>query len=253
MEVKEMPEIRQMLLTYGRGGRPGTRLSLVKGIVIHWTANTGKGANAVANRNYFENHPENKVSAHYIVDDHQVVQCIPDTEIAYHAGARQYRGEALRRLGDYPNASTVGIEMCVNSDGDFNKTYANTVELAASLLKKHNLTTNDLWRHYDITGKDCPRFFVNDATAKQYGFASAQAGWQKFKADVERVLKGGNTVAQEEVKKIVGYEAVKVIVAGKETTGYNICGSVYAPLRFVGEALGREVIWDGIGKVAVVK
>jgi len=146
----------------------------------------------------------------------------------------------------------VGIEMCVNQDGDFSKTYANTVQLAASLLKKHGLTVNDLWRHYDITGKDCPRYFVDDVTARQYGFVSAQAGWAKFRDDVLTVMKGGKLDMAEE-KKVVGYETVRVIVAGKEGSGYNIYGTVYVPLRFVGEALGREVIWDGVGKVAVIK
>lgn len=174
---------RQLLLTPGRGGRPGRKIT-PKALVIHWTANTNRGADAVANRNYFENHPENKVSAHYIVDDWQVVQCVPEDEMAYHVGAKSYTARALKELSAYPNDCTIGIETCVNSDADFSKTYANLVEFTASVLKRRGWDVDRLWRHYDVTGKDCPRFFVVDATAKTYGFAGAAAGWEQFKRHV---------------------------------------------------------------------
>lgn len=180
-------EFRQMFLTPGRGGRPGRKIT-PKGLVMHWTANTNVGANAVANRNYFENHPQNKVSAHYVVDDHQVILCVPEDEMAYHVGGKRYQPRALELLSSYPNNCTIGIEMCVNADGDFRKTYENTVNLAADILKRHGWGVDRLWRHYDVTGKDCPKFFANDITAKQFGFASAEVGWEQFKRDVENLL-----------------------------------------------------------------
>jgi len=179
----------EMFLTSGRGGRPGRKIT-PKAVVIHWTANTNPGANAVANRNYFENHPQNKVSAHYIVDDHQVVQCLPEDEMGYHVGARNYRQEALKFLSSYPNNCTIGIEICVNSDADFSKTYYNAVALTADILRRHGWDAGRLWRHYDVTGKDCPRFFVNDATARSFGFPSAAGGWAQFKQDVSQALRG---------------------------------------------------------------
>lgn len=180
-------EFREMLLTPGQGGRPGWP-SIPKAVVIHWTANINPGADAIANRNYFENHPEKKVSAHYIVDDHQVIRCIEEGEVAYHVGAKIYKQEALQRLSSYPNNCTIGIEMCVNRDGDFQQTYKNTIDLVAGILHYFNWNTDRLWRHYDVTGKDCPRFFVDDGAAIFYGFGSAQGGWQRFKADVEIAL-----------------------------------------------------------------
>lgn len=91
-----MIQITQMLLT--NHNRPKIKLKKLKGIVIHWTANTGKGANAVANRNYF-NTTKTAASAHYIVDDHSIVQCIPDGEVAWHVGASKYTatGEKIRK------------------------------------------------------------------------------------------------------------------------------------------------------------
>lgn len=78
--------------------------------------------------------------------------------------------------------------MCVNADGYFHKTYENTVNLAADILRRHGWGVDRLWRHYDVTGKDCPRYFVNDATAKHFGFPSAQAGWEQFRKDVGSLL-----------------------------------------------------------------
>ncbi|ADI02436.1 MAG TPA: hypothetical protein GXX39_10400 [Syntrophothermus lipocalidus] len=179
--------IEKLWLTVGKGGRPGRNIT-PKGLVIHWTANRSYGANARRNRDYFENHPEKKVAAHYTVDDSEVVQCVPENEMAYHVGGQKYTEKALRILGSYPNSTTIGIEMCVNRDGDFAKTYKQTVQLAAEVLKRHNLGTGDLWRHYDVTGKDCPRYFVDDNTAREFGFTDAASGWRGFIADVKAEL-----------------------------------------------------------------
>ncbi|MCX8125326.1 MAG: N-acetylmuramoyl-L-alanine amidase, partial [Spirochaetes bacterium] len=163
-----MLPITQMLLI--NQNRPKIKLKKLKGVVIHWTANTGKGANAIANRNYF-NTTKTAASAHYIVDVHSIVQCVPDGEVAWHVGASKYTstGEKIREKPYSPNYFLIGIEMCVNSDGNWNKTYQNTVELTAYLLKKYGLTINNLYRHYDITGKNCPAMMI------------AESEWTKFK------------------------------------------------------------------------
>jgi N-acetylmuramoyl-L-alanine amidase CwlA len=54
--------------------RPYRKLDGLKAIIIHWTANTNRGANAMANRNYFNSkHYDTNgniiyASAHYIID-----------------------------------------------------------------------------------------------------------------------------------------------------------------------------------------
>jgi N-acetylmuramoyl-L-alanine amidase len=171
----EMLTITKMLLT--NHNKPGFKLLKLKGIVIHWTANESKGANALANRNYF-NTTDRACSAHYIVDDKTILQCIPEDEVAYHVGATKYTpiGQSLIEHTCSPNYFLLGIEMCVNSDGTFAITYKNTVSLAAALLTKHNLSIKNLYRHYDITGKDCPKMLLEPAS------------WNKFKAKVETEL-----------------------------------------------------------------
>lgn len=185
-----LPITRQIIshpLTRPYLKNPGKyQIKEVRAIVAHWTANTSKGANAVANRNYFNNGspgPGGKLrqaSAHYCVDDRTVVQCLPDHEVAYHVGAARYKAEGYDLFRDHPalspNYFTVGFEMCVNSDGDWDMTRAHSVDLAAHLLTKHGLGIERLIRHYDVTGKDCPKMFLEDIP------------WAHFKNDVMLVM-----------------------------------------------------------------
>lgn len=162
------------------------QLKAVRAIVAHWTANTNKGAHAMANRNYFNNGSPGpggtfrSASAHYCVDSTQIVQCLPDNEVGFHVGGVKYRPDGIRLMSGYknvtPNYFTIGFEMCVNADGDWLKTYAYSIELAAYLLKRHGLSTDNLLRHYDITGKDCPKMLLEEVQ------------WQSFKWYVGRQL-----------------------------------------------------------------
>jgi N-acetylmuramoyl-L-alanine amidase len=173
--------IQQQTLTKNKFSRPGIFLKSVKGIVIHWVANPG--ASAQANRDYFENLknqiPPNDdwyASAHYIIGlQGEAVQCVPDTELCYHVGANKYTNEALQRLSGYPNDCTIGIELChPDATGRFTaETLQSCRELAASLLEVYSLTKTDVWRHYDITGKICPKYFVE-----------IQVEWETFIASI---------------------------------------------------------------------
>lgn len=187
--------------------RPMTKLKKVKAIVVHYTGNTGKGANARANRNYWNNIKDKTLiaSAHYVIDNKEIILAIPEDEKAYHVGSKTYKekGKALfETQNDNPNNYTIGIEMCVNSDGDFGLVYKHTVELCAELLKKYNLTIDNLLRHYDITGKICPAMLIKDED------------WNKFK---ERVA-----IEMKEVGAIVNVHTVE-----KWDTLYSIAEKYY--------------------------
>jgi N-acetylmuramoyl-L-alanine amidase len=162
--------IQRDLLTVNPFSRPGKKLSGVKAVVIHWTANAG--STAEQNRNYFEslknqsmNDPRVRyASAHFIAGiSGEVVQCIPSEEVAYHAGAQRYTPEALSRLGPHPNNCTIGIELChPKPEGSFTIATLNAAaELCALLCIQTGLNPlSDIWRHYDITLKNCPKRFV---------------------------------------------------------------------------------------------
>jgi N-acetylmuramoyl-L-alanine amidase len=167
-----MIKIDEMLLT--NHNRPKKKLIKLKGIVIHWTANINRGADALANRNYFNN-TARACSAHYIVDDKKIIHCIPDNEVAYHVGASKYAQVGLSILDNpySPNFFLIGVEMCVNSDGEWQNTYDNAIKLTAFLVKKYKLSVNDVYRHYDITKKACPLMLIKSIA------------WNKFKSDIE--------------------------------------------------------------------
>jgi N-acetylmuramoyl-L-alanine amidase len=163
-----MMVIKDCFLTKNKYSRPGVPLKDVKGVVVHWVANPGTPA--MANRNYFESlkdqvPPDNKrfASAHYVIGlQGEIIQCVPDKEVCYHVGADTYTNEALRRLSSYPNNCTIGIELChPNSDGKFTAVTLQSCQgLISSLLLKYGLSKEDVWRHFDVTKKVCPKYFV---------------------------------------------------------------------------------------------
>lgn len=180
--------ITKKLLTVNQFSRPGTLLSGVKGVVIHWVGNAGKSA--AFNVGYFEslknqvykNEPRTYAGAHFVIGlDGTIIQCIPTSEVAYHVGSTHYTARALSELSSYPNNCTLGIELThPDWTGKFTtETYESALVLSAQLLRQFSLTAEKgLWRHFDITGKNCPRHFVKSAES-----------WKQFKDDVNDLIK----------------------------------------------------------------
>lgn len=161
------PDMEVELLTPNPYSRPETGTSRIRNIVIHYTANPG--ATAQQNRDYFEGLKDThltQASSHFIVGlEGEIIQCIPTWEVAYASNSR--------------NGDTVSIECChPDETGEFNQaTYDSMVELSAWLCLKFGLTEDDLIRHYDVTGKICPKHFV-DYPEK----------WDEFRDDVGKML-----------------------------------------------------------------
>ncbi|MFT4146938.1 MAG: peptidoglycan recognition family protein [Mobilitalea sp.] len=155
-------------LTPNQYSRPQTELKKVKGIVVHYTANPGTTADN--NRNYFEGlgvKGTTYASSHYIIGlEGEIVQCLPLNEISYASNDR--------------NADTISIECC-HSDltGEFNPdTYESLVSLTAALCVEFNLEAEDVIRHYDVTGKLCPLYYVEHEDA-----------WNNYKLEVNSAIK----------------------------------------------------------------
>ena len=177
--------IQEMFLTPNKYSRPQIPLKEVKKIAVHYVGNPN--TSALSNRNYFENCKEGGryVSSHYIVGlKGEVIQCIPTDEWSY--------------CTNQANGYSISIECChPKSDGIFNdSTYVSLCELCAMLLKKFNLTTNDLIRHYQITGKQCP---IHWCPTKYQSEAVATARWNRFKQDVQTVMNGGKVTRNNTV------------------------------------------------------
>lgn len=162
------PEIDVQLLTVNEYSRPGTETEKIRGIVVHYTANPG--STAMDNRNYFESLKDThatEVSSNFVIGiEGEIVQCVPTWEVAYASNSR--------------NIDTVSIECChPDESGVFtNETYRSMVQLCAWLCLKFDLDEEDVIRHYDVTGKNCPKYFVEDEEA-----------WERFRADIKAAIK----------------------------------------------------------------
>jgi N-acetylmuramoyl-L-alanine amidase len=82
--------------------------------------------------------------------------------MGYHVGADKYTDRALKELSSYPNNCTIGIELCHTTwEGEFTpETLKSAGELVVDLCGRYGLGRGNVYRHFDITGKDCPRYFV---------------------------------------------------------------------------------------------
>lgn len=125
-------------------------------ITIHETANRGRGANANAHARLQAGGNSRQASWHYQVDDKEIVQSFDDNVKCWHAGATA-------------NNQSIAIEICVNSDGNYQKALDNAAALVAHLRKKHGIPWNRVVSHKFWTGKNCPTIML-----------SRKGQWDKF-------------------------------------------------------------------------
>ncbi|WP_304956760.1 N-acetylmuramoyl-L-alanine amidase [Virgibacillus sp. AGTR] len=131
--------------------RPGHSMK-PRYLTVHGTANEKKGADAEMHSRYLHNGAGGRVVAwHYTVDDKEIYQHIPTNENGWHAGDGNGTG----------NRQSIGIEICENSDGDFNKAVKNAQWLIKKLMKEHNIPIERVVPHKHWSGKNCPRLLLN--------------------------------------------------------------------------------------------
>lgn len=161
------PKIDVQLLDVNKYSRPGIPSDPIKGIVIHYTANPG--STAQNNRDYFEglkDSHETSASSNFVIGiKGEIIQCVPTWEIAYASNSR--------------NHDTVSIECChPDASGKFtDATYKSLVQLTSWLCVKFGLSEKDVIRHYDVTGKICPKYFVDH-----------EDKWKLFRGDVKSAI-----------------------------------------------------------------
>lgn len=161
--------VEERILTKNKYSRSGEKQGKIDHIVVHWVGNAN--TSALANRNYFENlrlTHRTQASAHYIIGlKGEIIHCIPDDEVAFHAGSYSM------------NRKSIGIENChPDWNGKFNDaTYNSLVELCVFLCNKYGIKPQNIIRHYDVTKKECPKYYVLHATE-----------WEQFKNQVTQRL-----------------------------------------------------------------
>ena len=172
--------------------------SAIKYIVLHYTSNDGDTDES--NGKYFHNNDVDS-SAHYFVDSDSVTQSVPDNYVAWAVGGKKYPSCAQTGGGKFygkcTNTNSLSIEMCDDKkDGTVqasDKTIANAQQLTRELMKKYNVPLENVIRHFDVVGKLCPAYYVDEAK------------WATFKAGLEE-----DDMTKEEVIKIIEeYEAEK--------------------------------------------
>ena len=151
--------VHETIIPEGNQARPGIRRE-IKYIVLHETGNPAVGADAKQHANFLRYTNRTTTSWHYTVDDHSVYHHIPDNEVAWHAS------DGLKKTGG--NLNGIGVELCVNADGDFEKTFDNAARLVAGLLNAYDLTVSDIRQHADFTNKNCPEHIRNDNRMEEF-------------------------------------------------------------------------------------
>ena len=194
-------------------------------IVIHFTANDGDTDEG--NGKYFSQ-PNRGASAHYFVDDDSVTLSVEEKNTAWHCGATKYKHKYCR------NNNSIGVEMCSKKDNDDKYyidelTVQNTANWVKKLMLKYNIPIDNVLRHYDITGKNCPEPFVRD-----------EKQWDRFK----RVLEGKEM-------EVIRYNNIEEIPEwGKTTIKYLIQKGCFADvnkLNLTEDMLRTFVINDRAG------
>ena len=179
-----------------------------KYIVIHYV---GAVSSAFNNAKYFET-TYRGASAHYFVDEKDVYQVVREKDASWHCGSNKYKHPDCR------NNNSIGIEMCCykNTNGqiDVSEIVENrTVELVKELMAKYDIPVENVLRHYDITGKNCPAPHVtnqarwnsfkqklNSKPNIRYEVHVQEIGWQEQKADGQIAGTEGESKRIEAIK-----------------------------------------------------
>lgn len=157
--------IKEQLANSGNYG--GSRnASQIRYLVYHYTGNDGdKAANNAA---YFQRNIV-KASAHYFVDDTTVYLSVPELKIAWSVGGSKYANADKTgggtMYGVITNTNSLSIEMCDTiRNGVYQAseaTLANAAALGRALMEKYGIPIENVYRHFDVTGKHCPSYLVN--------------------------------------------------------------------------------------------
>lgn len=200
----------------------GLRGQSVKYLVVHYTA--GKNDTARNNGNYFANNSVG-ASAHYFVDENEVVRSVPEESVAWHCGGSIYYHPECR------NGNSIGVEICSKyADGAYSfaqEALERAQALVRELMQKYDIPAERVIRHWDVTHKICPAPFVG----------AGQIAWEEFKGGLTMYQKFENVPdwAKESVKKAMDKGALQ----GDGDGNLNLSGDLTRTL----------VILDRLGKL----
>lgn len=192
------------------------RREKIEYIVVHDTGNQSYGAGAEAHKNYFMT-TDRKASADFLVEEEKIIKLNN-----YYKYFTWHCGDGKGRYG-ITNSNSIGIEMCVNSDSNRQKTINTTIKLVFDLMEELNIPIDRVVRHYDASRKICP------ASMR----ANNWEGWRRFKAALKEFIEMKKSDKNLMLLKLGQKSAVYETVL---TGGYN-----FIKIRDLLEFLGYEI------------
>ncbi|QNP15547.1 N-acetylmuramoyl-L-alanine amidase [Bacillus pumilus] len=183
-----MVKIIKDFISKSNRNRPGNRMKPLY-ITVHNTANTANGANA-ASHAAFVKRSSTGVSWHFTVDDSVIYQHLPLNENGWHAGDGRGTG----------NMKSIGIEICENSDCNFEKAVENAQWLIRQLMTEQGIPLANVVPHKRWSGKECPRKLLNRWDTFKAGIAIAHTG-KKLTAKPTKATTVKNTPSKPKASK----------------------------------------------------
>lgn len=189
-------------------------------ITEHNTGNASKGANAEMHSRYLKNGAGGRMASwHFSVDDKVVYQHIPTNRSAWHCG------DGTNGIG---NRTSIGVEICHNSDGDYAKAESNAIWLTDQLMNHpekfqhaNKIPVENVVPHFHWVNKNCPQLIL--------------PRWEEFVGQLQ-----GGKIMKDLIKTIVIDEKT-----GKQYEAFIVDGVTYAPVRQVAESVNKSVFWNG--------
>ena len=164
----------------------------IKYIVIHDTGNTAKGADADRHYSFFDGGNRNS-SADIFVDGHKALK-VND----YYTGYTWHCGDGKGRYG-ITNANSIGVELCINCDGDYDRAMENMTEVVRQLMAELDIDADHVVRHYDASRKNCPQSMNNGTWVKWYEWK------ERLGEDMAKITDLENRVEKLENKMVYNY------------------------------------------------
>jgi hypothetical protein len=186
----------------------------IKYIVIHDTGNTRAGANAQMHFQYF-NSTNRNASADFFVDDKQILQ-INDWQKFYSWAVGDGRG-----IYGITNRNSISIELCINSDSNYQTAYNKTIELTRHLMNVLNVPAERVVRHYDASRKWCPGTMGANSWARWWHFKSQLNNQMGFGLGLGSVIPVDNEIVSLQKALLeLGYKITVDGIIGPQTRGF---------------------------------
>ena len=195
------------------------RETKIKYIVIHDTANKSEKAGAIAHKNYFLT-TNRKASADFVIEENKIIKLNN-----YEKYFTWHCGDGKGKYG-ITNSNSIGIEMCINSDANMQKTINSTIILVYKLMKELKIPIERVVRHYDASRKICPASLSYDNWR----------GWVKFKNALHDYIE-----EQEDENSyiVLEYKSKKAVCETILKNNYN-----YIKIRDLADLLNLKIEYD---------